>query len=857
MSRGSCPWLLLVGMTAALLPTARAEGPALEAGWAALPPGAVARLGSSRLRHARPVVAVALSPDGKSVASVSAGGEGWSVLLWDTHTGRELRRFKTHGGSQLRALAFSPDGRLLAASHEGAVTCWEVATSKVVCHVSDAGRPVTFLAFLPDNRSLAVGGEFSPVSVWDVRSVERERLWSLWPGKQPMLADGEPAETCYPPTLSPDGKLLACRLMKWRTVSAGRHFCEDEPLRLIDLTTGKQLWEVNEHAGSGSYLAFSPDGRTLAAGTYRLRLWDVAGGRVLHDLAECRSPVVGLGFTAGGKVLVSIHRDGTLQFWDVAAGELLRELAPGPDGLPPINENPDRAPVSLTADGRLLALASESGVYLWNPMTGMPRLAPDGHGSPILGLRFAADGRTVTSRSETARYDWNTKDWNVLRRRNRPRLNAASGPLPALSPDGDVLIRRIEEHALAICDPEMGKVLHRLEGDFDGRERCWFTPDGRRVLLQHDPESDPLAALYDLGSGKRLIHFPLDQPTGEPVFSPDGAFLAWGGAEGTVQLFETATGKKLLRLEAPPGARPHQRHGYGQLVFSPDGQRLAAVTRVVNREDEDADLPNVRVWDCRTGLELRHGDLAPPISSLAFSPDGRVLAAALQGDRHLVLWEVVSGKERHRFTGQAQAVRALAFSPDQRYLLSGDDEGVILVWDLKTDVPSNLDSLEKLEACWETLAEVDPRQAERAVRRLAGSPARSVPLLRAHLHPVKPLPPGRLDKLIADLDDDDFATRERASAELAKVLSLAEPALATTLGKQPSAEARHRIEVLLGARTGSAIPPERLREVRAIAVLEYAGCPEATALLKMLADGAPEALLTREAKGALERLSRH
>src|SRR5262249_26780395 len=114
----------------------------------------------------------------------------------------------------------------------------------------------------------------------------------------------------------------------------------------------------------------------------------------------------------------------------------------------------------------------------------------------------------------------------------------------------------------------------------------------------------------------------------------------------------------------------------------------------------------------------------------------------------------------------------------------------------------------------------------------------------------------RLRRWLADLDSEVYAARETAQKELAAVGELAAPALEQALAREPSPEARRRLQALVDKLQGPITQPELLRAVRAVAVLEDIATPEARQLLERLAAGAPEARLTQEAKAALERLDR-
>src|SRR5262249_1751336 len=149
----------------------------------------------------------------------------------------------------------------------------------------------------------------------------------------------------------------------------------------------------------------------------------------------------------------------------------------------------------------------------------------------------------------------------------------------------------------------------------------------------------------------------------------------------------------------------------------------------------------------------------------------------------------------------------------------------------------------------------DAAAAHRKVWELVGSPEGALAVLGERLKPVPPLA-RRLDQLIADLDSRRFPVRQKATAELAQLGSLATPALTRALEKQPSLERRRRIELLLAKVREAGFAPEQLRALRAVEVLEHIGTEAARAILQRLTDGEPEALLTLEARASLERLAR-
>jgi hypothetical protein len=242
---------------------------------------------------------------------------------------------------------------------------------------------------------------------------------------------------------------------------------------------------------------------------------------------------------------------------------------------------------------------------------------------------------------------------------------------------------------------------------------------------------------------------------------------------------------------------------------------------------------------------------------VVFSRDGRVVAVAVR-EGFIRLWEVATGQMICELESPS-AVYSLAFSPDGKTLASaGDGDFSILIWDVTggsqdLHVAGRKLSPKKLASLWQDLAGNGAYQAHRAIWRLVGNSKQALPYLRDRLQSVLSVNPQRLTELISALDSDRFSDRDQAMRELEKLRELAEPALLRTLDGRPSAEVRRRVQSLLDKLAERS--PEDLRFIRGVAVLEHIGKSEAYELLKVLARGAPEARLTQHALAAIERLT--
>jgi hypothetical protein len=352
---------------------------------------------------------------------------------------------------------------------------------------------------------------------------------------------------------------------------------------------------------------------------------------------------------------------------------------------------------------------------------------------------------------------------------------------------------------------------------------------------------------------------PNEQPparaSGQPrvAFAADGKSLAGlivDGENYRARVWELATGEVRRDLLVKPEAAPPEAQSPndpGQdatcVKLSPDGRTLLWVAGA-----------SVRFWDMVHDKDIRGLDLAGElIEDVVFAPDGRWIAGA--GRKGSVrVWDAASGAVRARLTGHRGSVAGISFSADGRSLLSGGSDGTVLIWDVGAAVIETSLAKEGDEA-WDDLGAKDAKQAYAAICRMVNTPRESVAWLSEHLKPASPADATRLARLIADLESERFAVRNRATQELEKLGELAESAVRQRLADNPPLEISQRLEKVLERLAGPVTDAEKLRAIRAVEVLEQIGTAEARTVLRDVARGTPEARLTRDAKEALQRLA--
>lgn len=831
MSRFPAFWFLTCCLVVALPSSIRGEPIRTDRYGDPLPPGAYARLGSIRWRQPRGVSVVALSADGRLVASAGYGND---IYLWEAPAGRLRARLIGHNQSP-STLAFSPDGKVLATASllgesTGQVRLWDTTTGKQRAFLPAATHRVA-LAFSPDGRLLAGGSPSDGLCIWEVAT-----------GKEVgTIAD----RTCGGRALafSSDGKTLA---------SGGKG-----PLLLFDVATGRKRPQLAGHRDGVTSVTFSPDGRTLASAGHDgfIRFWDARSGKELERVAKGKDSTDRIAFAGDSRTVVADVGGRVLRRWDWITRTELSHWR---------DEEYAIACVSFSADGRFTALGSIGGpsaVRLIDLARGMEVTTLKGHRGPVNSVAFSPGGQTIATSSEESG-EGAVRLWDPGSARECYRLPGGDGVNSvAFSRNGRILFWQGTDASIHFWDRSTRKeVLRRAipRRSFVTFGRVClsseFGPDKLVLLTQSIREA--AFQLVDAATWKRLRRFiPKDRESivVGAALSRDDRVLAtvlvepWNGRRGplscNVTFWDVRTGKVIRRRII---------HRADTIAFSPDGKWLAL--------SRGYQILLLEVATCREVVTIETTHEVPiPV----FSADGRMLISCGIGPRtgSMVVWEVATGRERLRFPDPRTSDNVIpeTFSPDHRTLATGCEDGTTLLWDLTGHGSPGRKLLRlsprDLEARWTDLAGADAARAYRSIWALALRPVQAVALLKERLHPATAPSPQRIARLLTDLDDDNYDVRQAAMAELQRASDLVRPALERTRKSRPPLEVRRRVEQLLKRLDNPFLSPQRLRMIRALEVLENAGTPEARRLLERFARGAPESRLAREARASLERLA--
>jgi hypothetical protein len=461
-------------------------------------------------------------------------------------------------------------------------------------------------------------------------------------------------------------------------------------------------------------------------------------------------------------------------------------------------------------------------------------------------LAFAPDGKALWSRArDRVLIRWNVAGGDGERFFGGPATVGMDRT--AVTPDGRLLATGAPLTGEVRLWDNAGKELATLGRHAGGVAGVAFSADGK---LLASAGNDGVLRLWDVVTRKEVRQFPIPNDLGGALaFSPDGRRLALVGLNfgprggSTPRVFDLSTGKELFQLS---GARP-----LVSVAYSPDGRLLAT--------GSDTRGDGVQLWDPATGREVgRCAGTGRGVFCLAFAPDGRFLASGGDElDSVDRLWEIATCQEVARFRGHHSGASAVAFTSDGRTLATGGGDATILLWDLAGKATTGRDHPEvlspaRLEECWTALRANNPALAHRALRTLAADPARSVPFLARRLRSAPSADRALLSRLTAALDAETFHEREQAESELTALGFAAEAALQKLRDGTGPAEGKRRAGVLL-----ERLAEEWLRARRAVAALEYSGTPEARQVLQSLTGVTADQRLADEARTALARLNRN
>ncbi len=556
--------------------------------------------------HHDPVWSAVFSPDGKTILTE---GSGKAARLWNAASGQPVGKPLEHQNSSSLLQTFSPDSKtVLTAGSDRTARLWDAATGLPI------GPPMVHQAFIqsaafsPDGKTIVTGSSDMSARLWDAVTA--------LPIGPPLENEGSPwspQETHV--SFSPDSKTFVVRNSGGASV------------RLGNSATGLPVGKPLEHQGRVSSVAFSPDGKTVATGSWdrMVRLWDAATGLPVGPAIMHKDAVIDVAFSHEGTAIVTRTADGTARKWNATTGSPLGQ---------PV-EFPSRAQFTFSPDGdRVLTVGEEVAekAQLWDVSTGLRVGQSMEDPDAIRGAAFSPDGKTILTVSQS----------NTLR-----RWSAATG-------------RPVGQHM------DLGEITGQPPaGQLPSLQlgiSLMYSPDGRSFVTI---DFGRTAQLWKADSGQSIMS---QTDALVAVFSPDAKVLVTGGTDKKARLWDASTGQSIGQSMEHQGA-------VLTAAFSPDGK-----TVLTGSDDKKA-----RLWYAASGQPIGQALVhQAAVRSVAFNRGGKTILT--MPNNAMRVWDVATS----RLIGQpiVQGINSRwAFSPDMNTILTGGFDSPARLWDAATGQP--------------------------------------------------------------------------------------------------------------------------------------------------------------------------
>jgi WD40 repeat protein/serine/threonine protein kinase len=448
---------------------------------------------------------VEFSPDGEILATTL----GQTIILWDTRTWLEIRRFKAHD-NQILEIAFTPDGqRLISSAYNQAPKIWDVASGRMLGQPIPAEQPHCYFQISQDGRSLATRARSGVVRLWDA-------VTGL-PLSEPFEHEGPVTRVAF----TPDGQsLLTCS--------------QDGTAQALNFQHGRAAASLLKTDLPMSVACFTPDGRQVAgtSGTNVLLLDAVTGERVLKPMVH-PGVIYRIRISPDGTKLVTAGWSGSARIWELRTGE---------SPTPRLLHERRLFGVAFSPDSRLVATASEdTTARIWDACTGQPKSSSLRHDSEVLSVVFSRDSRLLltTAVDGTVRL-WSTADGHPIW--PEPIRHKGIVWSAEFDPANERILTASADKSALVWDAQSRRPLIpplRHERSVSGAR---FSPDGQWVLTWSE---DSTARVWDSHGA------PVSQPMRHRTqitaasFSPDGARVLTGSKDGVVRLWDAQTGYPL------------------------------------------------------------------------------------------------------------------------------------------------------------------------------------------------------------------------------------------------------------------------------------------------------------------------
>lgn len=643
--------------------------------------------------HSHGTHVLAVSPDGKWIAF---GGWDESIQVCELVEGGRNLTYRGHKNF-VCAIEWSPDGKWIASASRGEATAdiqvWEATTGQVASLTRCDEGGVMSLAWSPNSAHLAFGTWNSTVHLLQPLTGETE-----------LIHQGQHQTGAWIAAVawSPDGTRIA---------SSGL----DGMVEVWHASDGTSICRYLGHFGSVNAVAWSPDGTSIASGgnDKTVQVWNASTREPVFTYSYHNERVMVVGWSRDGQRVRSSSWDSTIREWDAHDGAHVTSfhfphffaaramsLAWNLDATTFAMGLEDRRvavadmiegklllcraptiPMELVGQGNKEQQASRrSSVREGQPMKiwgGMEKevVTYRGHTGAVKAVAWSPDNQFIASGG----YDNTLQIWDAARGKMHSTCRGHLDPVVAVawSPDGQSLISGSLDTTVRIWDVNTSHPITDYRGHSAAISSLAWAPDATRIASGSE---DGTVQVWDMEKNVSLTYQGHHGSIETVAWSPDGRFIASGGEDGTVQVWDATTGEAICIYSGHTG-------GVMSVAWSPDGKRIVSGSDWGQTVEDD--LPKVHLWEALTGSNPVFCDNDPlhaRIPAVAWSPNGRFVAT---GDifGQVQVYDAATGEAIARMLspvrGQNQqlgATLSLAWSADGRHIAASFSSGLVCVW---------------------------------------------------------------------------------------------------------------------------------------------------------------------------------
>ncbi|RUT06428.1 hypothetical protein DSM106972_026850 [Dulcicalothrix desertica PCC 7102] len=581
------------------------------------------------------VLCVAFSPDGKNIATSHDNGE---ICVWQVDSGQQITAFRKMA-TWSNSLVFSPDGEtLIVCNQDGIIRLMHIPSGTVRSELHGHTGAVLSVALSTSGRLLASGGEDLTIKIWDMQTLKclkTLRGHQGWIGAISFDTNAKTSTQSY-------------------SLASGGSDCV---IHLWDVQSGEILRTLTGHKQGILAVVLPHDGQTIATSSLdgTIRLWDALTGQEIaawfgHNNAAAWT----LAFSPDGQTLASGSEDKTIKLWDVKTKLCYRTLL-GHTGVV--------QSIAFSPSGLMLVSATlNQSIRLWDVHTGQCLKTWQGYSKTVVSVVFHPSKRMLASShgDKTLRL-WDVQSGNCLSCLigHTDRISHV-----AFSPDGQLLASASFDTTVRLWDVQTGNFLRAF------RTPSWvnsvaFSASG---LMLASSGIDRVVRLFDVQTGQCLRVIEAEANWVPCVaFSPNQQYLASSNEDGSVKLWDVNNYQCLLTLKG------HTRQAQ-TIAFDPTANRLAS----------GSDDCNIKLWDLQTGqcLYTLQGHIRPVVS-ISFHPEGNLLVSG-SFDTTLKIWDLQRLTLISTLIGHTNTIQSVTFSPDGYSIASSSEDGTIRIWDSHT-----------------------------------------------------------------------------------------------------------------------------------------------------------------------------